>query len=266
GQWGLYSVIVRVYYDPKQKPHVTGRISSPADGQSIAENPPLAAEMEGEGRAARVDFLALYEGLDENGDGVYRQWHECYHQPERGKPAEIAGHVGTVQKAPYQVKWDTRWVPDQPAGGIELVARIRDESGVWYVTEPVKRLSLDRPETYVRMYRAEDVPERFGVRVDQKKSCTFCIPESDDPDMAVEACLSLRTWHGDDKIHSPLRLNDWSCPIGGKNHHYAHSLHAVPVDVLKHGVNQVEFHSATEDHSLEVLWPGPALVVRYRKP
>ena len=29
GPWGLYSLILRVYYDPARKPHATGRLFSP---------------------------------------------------------------------------------------------------------------------------------------------------------------------------------------------------------------------------------------------
>ena len=43
GQWGLYAVIIRVYYDPARKAHPTGTITSPTQGGALSENPTITA-------------------------------------------------------------------------------------------------------------------------------------------------------------------------------------------------------------------------------
>ena len=132
GQFGWYAIIVRVYYDPATKTHVTGSITSPANGATIGENPTLAVSVSGS--ASQVDVLAYYDGDDTDGDGVYKEYHHDYH---RGKSDGVAikNHVGTDFSSPYSVTWDNSWVPDQ--SGIKVLARIKGSNGVWYVTPEV---------------------------------------------------------------------------------------------------------------------------------
>ena len=264
GQWGLYSVIVRVYYDPAAKPHATGRVVAPADGARLFEDPTIRVEPIGGRAIERVDLVARYDGLDEDGDGDFLDWHEAYFQPARGEPAEIGGHLGTSTRSPHALTWETHWVPDQPPGSIRLLARVRGREGLWSVAPEVRGLSLVRPETSVRLYRTPDLPRSFGVRSGQAKRCAIPI-EADGLDRAEEAVLAIRTWHGRDEAHAPLDLNGLELPIGGKNHHYDFDLIPVPVEGLRPGDNVLTIRSTTEHHMLEILLPGPALLVRTRR-
>jgi hypothetical protein len=266
GQWGLYSMILRVYYDPAKRPHPTGRIVLPREGATFGENPRVDVEASSVQGLARVDVLAWYEGYDENGDGVWLDWHGGNFQAVRGGPADLREHVGTAWRAPYQVTWDTRWVPDQQPRAVKLVARIMDSGGTWTVTRPVENLTLRRDGESVRLYRAGELPVRFGVRNRQVKSCAMAIPAEDDLSQVIEAGLHLRTWHAFDGHHHPFRLNDHSQPNGGKNHHYDYDIHLIPPGALRTGENVFTISSDTEHHMLEVHWPGPALTVRYRTP
>lgn len=263
GQWGLYSLILRVYYKPDSTSHGTGRIVVPTNGATVAENPTI--KLECSDNVGKVDLIAWYDGYDEDGDGIFLDWHQNYHQPSRGAAAELQNHVGTLRKAPFAARWNTRFVPDQEPGSIKLLARIQDTSGFWHVTEPVSDLTLERKEHSVKLYRASNVPERFGVRTDETKSCIISVPPPADLAHATEAGLHLRTWHGWDGSHSPLRLNGYKHPVEGKNHHYDYDLLAIPTTELKSGDNKFMIHSKTDHHMLEILWPGPALSVRYAK-
>lgn len=262
GQWGLYSLLLRVYFDPKLKPHVRGRIVSPASRQMIEENPVVALAVDDSGQVDRVEVFAWYHGFDENGDGRFLDWHGGWYQPNRHKPAEWLNHVGTLRGPPWEITWDTRWVPDQPAGQIRLVGRVRDRSGTWFVTDEVSGLSLHRPNETVSMYCAEQFPAEFGVRVGQRRSCSIKLPDAYNAESVIEAALHYRTWHGWDKHHAPYRLNEYQRPHEGNNHHYHYHIHRVPPRELRAGTNTFEIYSETDHHMLEVLWPGPALVVR----
>ena len=55
-------------------------------------------------------------------------------------------------------------------------------------------------------------------------------------------------------------------PVDGKNHFYDYDLLTFPPSALRNGQNTFSIHSTTEHHMLEVLWPGPAIVVRTPKP
>ncbi len=264
GQWGWDAIILRVYHNSAAKPHPTGRVTAPARGAKLDENPQLAAEVRSAAGVARVDFLAYYEGHDEDGDGVYRDWHHAYQfnrrLPPRDGDPEISGHAGTARSAPYRVEWNTRWVPDQ--AGIQILARIQDQNGVWYVTEPVRDLTLARAKHQVRFYKPSQVPENYWVRANRSASSVVVIPGSEPLDRAVEAAAHLRTWNG---ARDNFSLNAFSAPIGGGDHVFADSAVMIPVEALKRGDNLFKFHSATEHHGPEILWPGPSLTVRYRK-
>ena len=264
GQWGLYAVALRVYLDPASASHCQGRIVSPEPGSTLQENPTITLQVD-ESQVERVEVFAWYEGYDENGDGCFTDWHGGWFQPDREQAAQWMGHVGTLRSPPFQITWDTRWVPDQPPGSIRLVARIQDKSGVWFVTDEVTSLSLHRPNESVKTYRVDHLPPEFGVRVGQRKSCTITLPADYDPGQVVEAGFHYRTWHGWDKHHAPFRLNDYERPHDGHNHHYDYDIHLIPPEVLKPGENTFTIFSETKHHMLEVLWPGPAITIRQTK-
>ncbi len=255
GQWGWYGIIVRVYYD-STKAHPAGQIISPTDGEKIGENPAITAEAFSDAGISRVEFLAYYEGYDLDGDGIYLQWHRRYNA------SNFSNLLGVADQEPYQVTWDTKWVPDQEPGAVKLLARIRDQNGYWFVTDAVEGLSLVRDTTAVKLYRAYSVPRKFWVRADQRLSCRINIPETESLGLATEAAIHLRTWNGSGERFG---LNeDYSGYIDGTGHSYKYSVRQVSLAALVHGHNEVSFHSSTVHHGVEILWPGPGLTVRYR--
>ncbi len=260
GQWGWYVMMVRVYFS-EEKAHTEGRISHPIPGDTIMENPDITIVPDDSGSVSAIQLLGNYRGYDENGDGIYTDWHRAYHG------TGISGHIGTATEPPYQVKWDTRYLPDQEAGSVSLMGRIKDTSGIWYVTEVVDSLTLKRPDSLrVRMYTAVGMPQGFTVRAGKTKYCNIRI---DSLQNAMEAWLYHRTWNaGDDgaaggTIDKPLLVNGNSYPCYGKNHFFALSNVNLAVGDLITGLNRIAYTSDTEHHGIEVLWPGPAIVVRY---
>lgn len=171
--------------------------------------------------------------------------------------------TGTATEPPFEVEWDTRYVPDQTEPVMKLLARIQSASGVWYVTEPVAGLRLERPEETVRLYHPYAVPEQCGARAGLWMMSKFAVPGGDLALRPVEAVLHLRTWNGHEQ---DVWINGWKTPVDGGNHVFAYTRHTLPADALRKGENRVEFHSDTLEHSIEVLWPGPGVTVRYAKP
>ena len=267
GQWGLYSVVVRVYYDAAAKGDlaaIDGRFVSPRPGETIGENPTIRVEADCEMGTSRIDVLAAYEGFDEDGDGVHGGFHASRFQYVSGEPNEIRDHVGTLWSEPYELVWDTTMVPDQEADAIRLVARIQNSRGYWSVTDVSDGLSLRRDGS-VGIYHAGGVPADFSVRVGETKTCVIELPDDAPLDRATDAWLHLRTWHGWDGHHEPIRINDHEMPVGGKNHFYDYDRLRIPPSCLKAGENVFAMHSETHHHMLETLWPGPSITVRYAR-
>jgi hypothetical protein len=256
GQWGWYGALLRVYFG-EDKPHPAGRIVSPAPGGVIGEYPRIVVQAKGPRPIVRVDVVARYNGFDENGDGVFTDWHEFYPW------GQIADHVGSAIRPPFAVVWDTRWVPDQEPRSIEMVARIQDADGVWSVTPVVQGLTLARRGSSVKLYPPVDVPERFWVRTGRgRQSSKVKIPADDVLAKATEAAVHLRTWNG---MQESFTIGRHVEPMAGVDHNYAYTVRPVPVSALKAGDNEISFASDDHDHGPEILWPGPALTVRYGK-
>ncbi len=258
GQWGWYGAVVRVYYD-SSKPHATGQITFPLQDASFDENPVVSATASES--ADRVDFIAYYYGYDKDGDGVYLGWQRDYHRASWSDPIEIRNHVGTDTTAPFSATWNTSWVPDQAIDVIKLVARIRDTNGYWYVSPAITGLNLDRPDSSVRIHKPSGVPQKHWVRINQTKFSTVSIPSLDS---ASEAVMQVATWNGDDKSNEFFsKVNSLEMPKFGADHFYSYDEIDVPLSALQSGSNTITFFSSTVHHGIEIMWPGPAISVRY---
>lgn len=260
GQWGWYVMMVRVYYS-SDKPHTEGQIIFPSRGDTLGDDPLIQCLTADTASVSQIQFLGKYFGYDENGDGIYRDWHRAYHGPE------ISGHLGTRSGTPFQVQWNTRYVPDQEPGSVSFMARIQDTSGIWYVTETVDSLNLIRPDTLsVRLLRPMSIPQNFVVRAGNTKQCFIDI---DSLDNIMEARLFHRTWNAADNeaaggsITRPLRVNESPYYCKGKHHFFALSAPGIAVGDLHTGLNKIAYTSDTHHHGIEVLWPGPCFILRY---
>jgi len=253
-QWLLYGVTFRVYYEPS-KPHATGRIVRPAEGDVLGDAPLFEAAVTGPEPIERVEFIGLYEDFNWEGDGAYRRWH--------GRPlfGRLYNHIGTADTAPHRVTWDTAWLPSQ-SEPIEVMARIVGQSGISAMTPAVGGLRLVRPYS-VKMCKPYDVPKRWSTRAGQTHSCKVDVPGP--LDKAIDAKVIMVTWNG--VAADEIGINGRKV-VGnvGKNHDLSHDEFAVPLELITPGANTLYTSSATEHHGIEVQWPGMVLFVRYDEP
>jgi hypothetical protein len=265
--WSVYAIAVRIYYHP-DKGKLEGRIVSPRSGATITPDPVVKVAAKAKNGVSRVDVFARYEGYDENGDGRFDDWHHYYHVDRKVELA-LMGHVGSALAPPFEVRWDMSHVPDQQPRGISLVARIQDGTGLWRVTPVVANVSLRRRGTSVTLHQCHDLPEFANVRMSVAKGCHVEIPTLAG---AARAFVHVRTWngmdggHGSGSIQEPLQVNEWRGKVGGKDHDFTYTVVPVPVSALKKGTNKILFHSdESKEHGIDVLWPGPAILVEYSK-
>ena len=266
-QWVWYGVILRVYYDPGSVTHPEGQITSPGSGSSFGENPTVSVSTSGGVGSNRVDVLAYYDGYDTDGDGVFAEYHHDYHSIDENLGPQIRNHVGTATGSgpSFDVPWNTSWVPDQPSGSVKLVARIRGTNNVWYVTDEVTGLTFSRQSGSVKLYKPVDVPERFWARDDGEISSGVNIATLTD---ATDALFLVRTWNGaDGGAPSPgpyTRVNGWYAPGYGADHYYSLDRISMSAGELSTGNNTIAFYSPSVSvHGIEIMWPGPAVMVRY---
>ncbi|MEK7677183.1 MAG: hypothetical protein AAB676_15250 [Verrucomicrobiota bacterium] len=256
--WGffwVYDFTVRVYYDAAL-PHPTGEIVLPASGARLGESPTITIRARSGGAPIKqVDVLGYYDDFNWSGDGLFREWH-CQRQY-----GVLKHHIGTATAAPYVVTWDTSWVPDQTQP-MKLIARITDERGVTTMTPVVENVRLSRRTRSVKMFTSGDMPEAFGVRVGQRKSCTFNV--TSDLRKAKSARIVLSTWSGQHADEVGINQTKLADRVGVAENYGCDAVE-VPVSALKKGINTFYMFSKTKEHAAEVNWPGPVLFVEYAR-
>lgn len=264
GQHGQFGIVIRIYYGTG-KTHPTGSITSPAAGATLDENPTVNVSTSGS--VDRVDVVGYYEGYDVDGDGIYRDWQYNYHRNKTETTVDIKNHIGTKTAAPFNVPWNTSLVPDQT--GMKLVARIRGTNGVWFVTDEVTNVTLRRSNATVKLYKASNVPPRFGVRSGRTtKTCNINIPTTDNLATASSVRMLITTWNGTNKQALAgetgyTRINSYQFPLFGADEHWSYNVQTFPLSNIKNGTNVFTVYSNSSGFGIQVNWPGPALLVRY---
>lgn len=249
-QWILYGATFRIYYRG-DKPHATGRIVSPASGAAIGENATFEVAVEEGATIERVDLLGCYEDFNWEGDGDYRQWHY------RTLYGKLQSHIGSATEAPYRVRWENAWVPDQ-SEPIQAMARIVDRSGLCCLTPVVEGLRLDRPYR-VALCKPYAVPRRWSTRAGATDECKVDVPTLAG---AVAARITVCTWNG--VAAREIGINGRKIIENlGKNHDLGYDSFPVPLGLIREGTNTLYTFSDTEEHGIEVQWPGMVLLIRY---
>lgn len=256
----IYGVHFRIYYDANIKSHASGGIVSLKNGDNIGMEVRLkvdaASPVE---RIKQVDYIGLYEDVNFEGDGRYTQWHYHFYH------GDLIHHIGTAKNWPYQLTWDTSWVPDQPAT-MQIAARIVDDTNLIYFTPAITGLKLERKRYKVELCKPYEVPPSWVTR---KKEFSEKIDIQGDLKKAVAAQLVFNSW-------SPGYMN--GIYINGvkvfdqQGPRYKYFEHHIPISdlsVLKRGPNIIKtgktpLHNGSMVHGMEVNWPGIMLLIQYK--
>lgn len=218
----------------------------------------LRCEERYHGAIASVEFRGRYVDYDDTGCGEHRSWHGY----TRNR-APVSG-VGVAASAPFCVDWDTGMIPDQDLP-IELAAFVRFRSGITYVTPVNAGQFLRRGRRAVRLVPCSVLPSPFASRAGKAVNATIDLSGIDLG--AIEtARLLTRVWDGGEgTVKDCFTLNGHPSAVGtGTADHRPHQTESpVPVDHLKAGENVLRLLSDTEHHGIEVLLPGPALLIRF---
>lgn len=208
---------------------------------------------------ASVTYQAHYRGYDENGNLHHEDWHG-FTQDRRP-----LGFLATSEEAPFNASWDTRMIPAQKNVAIRALVSFKSLPDTVYLTAATTGLSIpDRRDVAVHLYRPIDLPESFWSRANNAKTCTFVI---DEPAAAIEqATLFVKTWTGGPgEVKDYFTLNGTHFPVA-EGHEHEIQFNQIPVDpsILRQGRNTIRLLSDTEHHGIEIIYPGPALMVRVR--
>jgi hypothetical protein len=248
-QWLCYGVTFRVYYQ-HAKPHPTGTISAPA--KQLGADPVFSVSASGPNPIAQVDVLGDYDDFNWRGDGEDLGWQHAWLY------GALTNHIGTTTQSPWQVRWDTTWVPLQTRP-FRVCARVTDTAGLTYVTPAIDGLTLRRNKTVVR-YRSTAIPSGWQSRANGTHSCQSTV--NDDLSKAEAARIFMVTWNGMETSSIGINSTHLLAQIG-KWYDIDYSAIDLNPALVRAGANTLYTSSNTEHHGIEVQWPGMELFVRY---
>ena len=221
-------------------------------------------------RVESVTYTARYRGYDEDGSGdgsaVEDGWHGFV------KDGEPVGAVGTAAVAPFAVEWDRSMLPARADVAVRATVRFSprapDAPPFVYVSPDLPAPPVrEREDATVTIHPAADMPEPFWSRADEPESCTVTLPDDFDPAAVERAELHVVIWDGGSgSTKHPVTLNGTPLPVvGGGNHDTLYRVVALDPAALRPGANEFTVRADTTHHGIEVLSPGPAIVVRTRR-
>jgi hypothetical protein len=265
--WGHFIIdnaCVRAYLEPDhpdlQKVGLTGFSAGVSVPDILGDDVPVRLDCRTESLDAvqSVDYYARYTGFDDDGDGTESEWHGFTFK------REPMNHVGTAECPPFTVRWDTRMIPTQAEPmALRAVVHLRD--GFRYASEPGGGLTFRDGRPRVVLHGCGQPPAPFWSRAGHPKTATIRLPEDLPP--VERAQLLVKVWDGGGgEVEEPFALNGHPYDVlsGRAYHDVVFTRAEVPPHQLRPGANEVRVLSDTEHHGIEVLYPGPCLLVRYR--
>ncbi len=233
------------------------RISAAAiDGKPDTVALDLVGDKDLTSRIAEVEYWGRYDSYDENGDGKGHDWHGFT------KDGKAVGHIGTRSaKQGLGLQWSLAMVPRSKPVCVKGRIRFKDAKGLVYET-PAELAAGPLEHSPVRVFTASKLPTPFWSRAGKASKCS--IPLDIDPATIERAELHVAIWDGGaGKTKEPFTLNDKPLAVAGKGRHdLLYRVLKVDPKILRKGENVVRVLSDTDHHGIEVLLPGPALVVR----
>jgi hypothetical protein len=209
---------------------------------------------------AAVDFEGFYFGDDENGDTQTTDWHGF--TKNRQPPAVL----GTATQAPFEIAWDIAMLPCQKGVAVRATVHFTNQTNLVYVTAPRTGLEIPaRPGRQVTLYSSHDLPRPFWSRAGQKRECAIYLDVN--PNRIERAELHVNAWTGGSgEVKDYFKLNGRPYPVAeGARHELVYSRLPMEPSALRQGLNRIELLSSTEHHGIEILLPGPCLMVRSRQ-
>lgn len=204
-----------------------------------------------------VTYLGYYLGFDDRGNQLELDWHGYTH----GR--DWRNVLGNSETPPFEVIWDTGMIPD--AGRpLAVKAIVQFHKGnLYYETPVLNDLFFPKKRQSVKLYSCSEMPVPFWSRDKQLKEGNLILP---DPLPKIDQIeLWIKVWDGGEgEVEHPFKLNGhpYSVVSGRAVHDVLWTRVQVNPKHVTAGKNGFSLYSDTHHHGIEILLPGPCLIVR----
>jgi hypothetical protein len=210
---------------------------------------------------SEVEFQGYYYGYDENGNGKWKDWHGFT------KDKASVAYIGATSDSSRPLSWDLSLVPDQDEPmAVRAFVRFKDHPQLVYVTPPLPGLLIpNRRNHQVILVRPDVELTPFWSRAGNSNTCAIDLKVP--LERIEQAYLHTITWDGGrGDADEYFTFNGLFLPVAGEGRHdVLYTVLPVPREILRRGSNEIRLLSDTHHHGIEVLRPGPVLVLRLRK-
>jgi len=254
----INGVHVRIYYDDQRKDHQTYVVTSIKENSRLSDSVALKVKAQNAEYISSVDYVGLYEDVNLEGDGIYRQWHYLYFH------GQLKHHIGSATQAPFTVQWDTTWIPDQKEA-MQISARVTDKTGLTVQTEAVGALSLQRDKRSVELCKPYDIPQKWVTRSGEK---TESFDVRGDVSKIIGAQLVWSSWSPGYMQGIAINGTTVFDREGPKYQTFYHRVTLKDLSVFRSGQNtlttgQTPRIDGNMVHGMEVNWPGIMVLIQY---
>jgi hypothetical protein len=249
----IYGVLVRVYYEKDD------RLKDFTLTARATEDDHVMLGLNGSAKSVlSVDYLAKYYGPDFNGNGIYNDWNHSLHR------GQLVNHPGSSSKKPFNVSWDTRWIPSQNKE-IMLSARIHFKDGI--IGMPATINYIFSPRDYnVELCTPREVPQKWITRLGEGKQAFFVNGE---PSLIDEVQLVFNSWSPG--YLNGIYINDFIVFTreGPRYEHMQHHILIRETDIFQQGENILKTGLTPRFdnkmvHGTEIMWPGIMVLIKYK--
>ncbi|MBN1479244.1 hypothetical protein JXA70_03115 [candidate division KSB1 bacterium] len=232
------------------------RLSAPAIIENEQAEISLKVSQAFAAQIESVEFLGHYSGFDENGNGDDSDWHGYTFK------RQWTHTIGRATAAPFQVEWNSEKIPDQPKP-VQFKAIITFKNGLFFETETTSGSLLERDDESVQLFYCYQAPIPFWSRAENLNIGKMVIPL--EPGKIISAQLHIKIWDGGEgDVAEPFKINGHAYPITSQKaiHDVVHTVLDIDPSHLKNGDNEISLLSDTHHHGIEVLRPGPCLILQ----
>ena len=253
----IYGIVLRIYYAP-EKSNFSAEVSGIEEGSKINDEVTLKISSAQLPAIKNVDYIGFYEDVNWEGDGIYRQWQYHFHR------AKIRNNIGSATASPFDVTWNTEWLPDQNQD-IKIRARVTTRDGLIYLTNAIEGLQLQRDYS-VQLIKPFQQPANWVTR---EGEFTAYFELDTEPDEIEEAKLYWKSWSPCYSEGLTINGNKVDGLEKGPCYDYfEHREEIRDISILKKGVNtlttlKTPLYEEKMVHGMEVQWPGIMMKVKY---